>query len=235
MLFGCIAAAALALLVDQLLGAIEAGVARRSRWRVAAGVAALAVGHRRRGAAAGRGARRRTWSAAKNFSEQFILAELLSARIAAGGGAAAQRTGLGSAIVFGALANGDIDVYVDYSGTIWANVMRRTDVPRRERDARARSARGSTREHGIVMLGALGFENAYGLAMRRDRAERLGIATIADLARACGRARRSAAISSSSRGPNGRATASATGFSSRADASSSRPSCIRPSSTATST
>ena len=32
------------------------------------------------------------------------------------------------------------------------------------------------------MLGALGFENAYGLAMRRDRAERLGIATIADLA-----------------------------------------------------
>ncbi|HET7925581.1 MAG TPA: glycine betaine ABC transporter substrate-binding protein, partial [Rhodanobacteraceae bacterium] len=36
-------------------------------------------------------------------------------------------------------------------------------------------------EHGIVMLGSLGFENAYGLAMRRDRAERLGIATIADL------------------------------------------------------
>jgi osmoprotectant transport system permease protein len=37
-------------------------------------------------------------------------------------------------------------------------------------------------EHGVVLLGALGFENAYGLAMRRDRAERLGIATIADLA-----------------------------------------------------
>jgi osmoprotectant transport system permease protein len=37
-------------------------------------------------------------------------------------------------------------------------------------------------EHGIVMLGSLGFENAYGLAMRRDRAEQLGIATLADLA-----------------------------------------------------
>jgi osmoprotectant transport system permease protein len=37
-------------------------------------------------------------------------------------------------------------------------------------------------EHGIAMLGSLGFENAYALAMRRDRAERLGIATIADLA-----------------------------------------------------
>jgi osmoprotectant transport system permease protein len=32
------------------------------------------------------------------------------------------------------------------------------------------------------MLGPLGFENAYALAMRRDRAERLGVATIADLA-----------------------------------------------------
>ena len=37
-----------------------------------------------------------------------------------------------AAIVFGALASGDIDVYVDYSGTIWANVMGRTDVPRRD-------------------------------------------------------------------------------------------------------
>ena len=36
--------------------------------------------------------------------------------------------------------------------------------------------------HGIVMLGALGFENASGLAMRREHAEQLGVATIADLA-----------------------------------------------------
>jgi osmoprotectant transport system permease protein len=36
--------------------------------------------------------------------------------------------------------------------------------------------------HGIVMLGGLGFENAYALAMRRDRARELGIKSIADLA-----------------------------------------------------
>jgi osmoprotectant transport system permease protein len=117
----------------------------------------------------------------KSFSEQFILAELMAARIAAAGGAAVQRTGLGSAVVFGALASGDVDVYVDYSGTIWANVMRRTDVPRRE-PMLAQIGAWLDEEHGIVLLGALGFENAYGLAMRRDHAERLGIATIADLA-----------------------------------------------------
>jgi osmoprotectant transport system permease protein len=117
----------------------------------------------------------------KSFSEQFILAELMSARIAASGGSAVQRTGLGSAVVFGALAGGDIDVYVDYSGTIWANAMRRTDVPRRE-PMLAQISEWLEQEHDIVMLGALGFENAYGLAMRRDHAERLGIATIGDLA-----------------------------------------------------
>jgi osmoprotectant transport system permease protein len=117
----------------------------------------------------------------KAFSEQFILAELLTERIAAAGSAASQRTGLGSAVVFAALASGDVDVYVDYSGTIWANVMRRTDVPRRE-PMLAELRAWLEEEHGILMLGSLGFENAYGLAMRRDRAEQLGIATIADLA-----------------------------------------------------
>jgi osmoprotectant transport system permease protein len=37
------------------------------------------------------------------------------------------------------------------------------------------------KERGIELLGPLGFENAYALAMRRDRAAELGIKTIADL------------------------------------------------------
>ena len=38
------------------------------------------------------------------------------------------------------------------------------------------------REHNIKMLGGLGFENAYALAMPRAKAEALGIRTLADLA-----------------------------------------------------
>jgi osmoprotectant transport system permease protein len=38
----------------------------------------------------------------------------------------------------------------------------------------------------VVLLGPLGFENAYALAMRRERAAALGISTIADLARHAG-------------------------------------------------
>jgi osmoprotectant transport system permease protein len=39
------------------------------------------------------------------------------------------------------------------------------------------------RRYGVELLGALGFENAYTLVMRGDRAAALGIHTIADLAR----------------------------------------------------
>ena len=35
----------------------------------------------------------------------------------------------------------------------------------------------------MLVLGSLGFENAYALAMRADRAKALGVATLADLAR----------------------------------------------------
>jgi osmoprotectant transport system permease protein len=180
-LFGCVAAAALALIVDQLLAAIEVGMARRNRRRVAGGAIALALGIAAAALPWSRGVATPYVVGAKSFSEQFILAELLAQRIAAAGGTVEQRGGLGSAIVFSALASGDIDVYVDYSGTIWANVMQRTNVPPRDAMlAEIRAWLGET--YGIAMLGELGFENAYGLAMRRDRAAQLGIATIADLA-----------------------------------------------------
>lgn len=38
-------------------------------------------------------------------------------------------------------------------------------------------------EHGVTVLGALGFENAYVLAMKRERPQALNITSIPDLAR----------------------------------------------------
>ena len=181
-LFGCAAAALLALTVDLLLGLIESGTAERRPVRIAVGIAALLVGTAaalvsRLDAAQGP----RYVVGAKNFSEQFILAELLAERIGTQGAMAEQRVGLGSTIAFRALARGELDVYVDYSGTLWANVMGRTDAPPRE-EVLAELRDWLEHEHGVTLLGSLGFENAYALAMRRDRAAALGIQSIEDLA-----------------------------------------------------
>lgn len=119
---------------------------------------------------------------AKTFTEQYILARLVEARLGRAGFAVAQAESLGSTVAFDALRTDQIDVYVDYTGTIWANYMKRTDVAPAWR-VRAEVAAWLAQEHGIRSLGALGFENAYALAMRADRARALGVTSVADLAR----------------------------------------------------
>lgn len=182
-LVGCAAAAALAMIVDQLLGLVEAGIRTRSRARIAAGALGLGLGVAVALvplAAVGGGAAYVV--GAKNFSEQYILAELIAERLQREGADAQLKQGLGSAVAYRALAAGELDVYVDYSGTLWTNVLQRTDNPGREAVLRELTAQLKRRD-GVVVLGSLGFENAYALAMRPDRAQALGVASIADLAR----------------------------------------------------
>jgi osmoprotectant transport system permease protein len=180
--FGCVAAAGLALTVDQLLALIEIGLRRRSRFRMGAGtlglvavtLAALTPGLARAPATYVIGA--------KTFTEQYVLAALIKDRLQAAGLSASQRSGLGSNVLFDAQAGNEIDVAVDYSGTIWANRMHRSDVlPRAQ--VLSELSRWLETTHGIRVLGGLGFENAYALAMSRKTAARLGVRSIDDLAR----------------------------------------------------
>src|SRR5882757_5256601 len=184
-LFGCAAAAAFAFVVDQILGLIEAGATLRDARRIWLGMALTVAGVAAALMPLMASGSRGYLVGAKNFSEQFILAELISERLAGQGVAAQRKEGLGSAVAFRALAGSDIDGYVDYSGTLWANVLGRNDAP--ESAAMLRELTTALAERfGVVLLGPLGFENAYALAMRRERAAALGITTIADLARHAG-------------------------------------------------
>ena len=181
-LFGCVASAVLALGADQLLGLVESGLAARRPWRIWAGAIGLVAGS----VAAlspllGASPADAYQIGAKNFSEQYILAELMAARLRGAGARVSVKEDLGSATAYRAVASGEIDAYVDYSGTLWANVLHRTDNP-----GRAAVLAGLTgelkRRDGVTVLGAVGFENAYVLVMRADRARALGIASLADLA-----------------------------------------------------
>ncbi len=100
---------------------------------------------------------------------------MIGRRLEAAGYQVAYREGLGSAVIFRALKSGEIDVYVDYAGTIWANEMQRRDTPPHAEMDRLIGAWAA--DQGVTSLGSLGFENAYALAMR----PRPGLRTIADL------------------------------------------------------
>ena len=173
---GCVAAAALALALDALVRVVAALVVERRvpisilvaiPFAVVAGVASLvlrpeppiAVG-------------------AKTFTEQYILAEVLARTIeSATGERTIVRSSLGSTVVFDALRNGDIDAYVDYTGTLWTTILHR-DPPKDRGLDELRAALAAER---VVLVTALGFENTYALAMQSKRATALGIRGIADL------------------------------------------------------
>ena len=183
-LAGCAAAAGLALTADALIGAIERGVATRRRrlWIGASGLLAAGILAATAPLWSG-GGKQTVVVGAKNFSEQFILARLIGTRLERAGYRVEYRDGLGSAVAFGAVTGGDIDVYVDYAGTLWTGPMGRKDVPRRSAMA-ADIARWAQATHHVRLLGALGFENAYAFAMRGADARAKGIATLDDLASA---------------------------------------------------
>ncbi|MBW3541816.1 MAG: ABC transporter permease subunit [Planctomycetes bacterium] len=203
-LFGCVAAAGLALVLDGLIGGLERAAAQRrlapALWSGGALVAVvlggllapqIAAETARTTAAASRVDQPAVRSAAqtrplrigsKTFTEQYILAELVAARLEEAGFETQRVESLGSSVIFDALVSGEIDCYVDYTGTIWANYMHRKGTAPRW-SVSDQVAGWLALEHGVRCLGSLGFENAYGLAVRREQARELGLTTIGDLAR----------------------------------------------------
>ena len=200
-IFGCVAAALSALIIDALLKLMESAAARRRAGRAlvsGAGlviVAALALtppdafsvatgqraGQAGATAAAGGFGGTPVTIGAKAFTEQYILAGLMEGVLGDAGAQARRRENLGSTVAFDALVSGEIDVYVDYSGTLWATIMQREDMPGRHLML-AEITSWMWTHHNVLVLGALGFENAYGIAVSRAVAEQEGLSSVGDLA-----------------------------------------------------
>lgn len=194
-LVASVAAAALALCLDSLVRAIEVGLERGRRGPVLfasivlvllalwSGFGALSPSRSPESAGAAGGARKVVVAiGSKAFTEQYVLAEILAGRLEQEPGVTIRRVpSLGSTVAFDALVTGDLDLYVDYSGTLWTTILGRDGMGA----SRVEVLRGVTdalsREHGIDVVAALGFENTYALAMREAAAERLGIRRISDL------------------------------------------------------
>ncbi|GAB5488843.1 MAG: glycine betaine ABC transporter substrate-binding protein [Parasphingorhabdus sp.] len=181
-LVGCLASAGLAITVDLLLGMIEKSISQRKKVRAWAAAAILGAGLLLALLPSLQSREDVVVIGAKGFSEQYILARLIGSRLEDEGYSIEYRDGLGSAVVFQAVAADDIDIYIDYSGTIWTNQMKRTDAPPTEKMLRE-IGQWADREHGVTMMGALGFENTYAFAVRPEDAETKNLKTLDDLAR----------------------------------------------------
>jgi osmoprotectant transport system permease protein len=114
----------------------------------------------------------------KRFTESYILGELARQALDEAGVPAQHRQGLGNtAVMEQALATGSIAVYPEYTGTIVRELLKKEGSPSLD------ELNAWLAPRGLKAAVPLGFNNSYALAMREDQAQRLGIATISDLAR----------------------------------------------------
>lgn len=112
----------------------------------------------------------------KRFTESYILGEILR-MTAASHAKVEHRMGLGNtAILYEALRAGEIDVYPEYLGTIEREILHHDQA------ATLAEINAGLAPLGLAAGIPLGFSDSYGLALREDTAQRLGIRRISDLA-----------------------------------------------------
>ena len=119
----------------------------------------------------------------KAFTEQQIMTAMTVAALKAKGFTPDRKAGMGSAAVRAALENGQIDVYWEYTGTGLTVYNKINDKFASAEDAykKIKEVDGAK---GIVWLNMSSVNNTYAFAMNRDEAQKRGIATMSDYAKA---------------------------------------------------
>ena len=119
---------------------------------------------------------------AKDFTEQFILGYVAQILIAETTGMNTRLvSNLPTWILFQALRSGEVDLYIEYTGTVVGNIFGDT-TPRPPDETFEIARAGLLERYEILMLDRLGFNNTYTLAVRPDTAAQFNLRTISDLA-----------------------------------------------------
>jgi len=186
-LAGAIPAALLALAVDGGLLWLERQLSERRRsasrrTAIATAASFVAIALIAGGAAAAR-SRAAIVVGSKNFTEQVILGELVAQTIERQAGLTVQRRlNLGGTLICDrALTAGDIDVYVEYTGTALTAVFHQPVAS----DSRTvfENVRDQYARTGRALLPPLGFDNTFAILVRGTDARSFGLKTIDDAAR----------------------------------------------------
>ena len=187
-LAGALPAALIALSADLALGYVERtlqfGAAVRGQtkklvgWIAVAVLVFAAIAYFVAGKSSGRIA-----VGSKDFTEQAILGEILAQAIEAKTGLAVERRfDLGGNLAHDALVAGEIDLYVEYTGTALLAILKSkplTDPQEVYRRVKAEYAD----KFNLVWTEPLGFSNTFAILVRGEDARRLGLKTVTDASR----------------------------------------------------
>ena len=120
--------------------------------------------------------------AAKDFTEQLILGNMLSIILNAAGADVTNMTNTpGSFGVRQAMLSGDANISPEYTGTGWINYLG-NESPIKDPTAQWQAVNEADQANGLTWLPPAPMNNTYAFAIRESEAQRLGVTKLSDLA-----------------------------------------------------
>ena len=162
---GSLLIALLALAADFLLGFVEHRMKKRSP-------GAKRAGHEET-----------LQVATKPMTEQYVLGEMLDILIEQDTDLEVELTqgvGGGTSNIQPAMESGEFDLYPEYTGTGWNMVLKKEGLYQEDMFEEMQKEYGE--KYAMQWTGMYGFNNTYGLAVRREIASQYGLETYSDLA-----------------------------------------------------
>ncbi|GAA0083674.1 glycine betaine ABC transporter substrate-binding protein [Clostridium sp. CTA-7] len=121
----------------------------------------------------------------KNYTEQLILGNMLEELIE-------NKTDIdvetklnlgGTQVAFNALKSGSIDMYVEYTGTGYVNILNIKEPNSNTDEVYNVMKDRFKKDYGIEVLNPMGFNNTYAMAVTKETADKYNLKTVSDLAK----------------------------------------------------
>lgn len=122
--------------------------------------------------------------ATKPMTEQYIIGEMMSSLIENKTDLNVKLTqgaGGGTSNIQPAMEKEEFDIYPEYTGTAWNNVLKKKGIYNESMFLQLQDA--YNKDYEFKWIGMYGFNNTYGLAIRKEIADKYNIKTYSDLAK----------------------------------------------------
>jgi osmoprotectant transport system substrate-binding protein len=118
----------------------------------------------------------------KNFTEQYLIGQLMKQLLEARGFKVDLKSDLTSMALRAGMESGDIDICADYTGTAWMVYLKKEYKPGTDDNKLYEMVKQMDRENNFIWLTPIWNNNTYALASWPEFAKKNGISTLSDLA-----------------------------------------------------
>ena len=119
----------------------------------------------------------------KNFTEQYLIGQMIKQLLENRGFKVDLRADLTSMALRAGMESGDIDICADYTGTAWMVYLKRKYEPGVSHDALHEAVKKEDVQNGLMWLSPIRNNNTYALASWLEFAGKHRLKTLSDLAR----------------------------------------------------